>query len=257
MAVSRKSRTVTQAKAAQRPRRSMLLLTLGAALAFAAAVGLAVGRSGGSLGDLGLRGAPGRVPGHQIEPPEPVAPTDADFGMEYDPILDATTASDRSLARFPVGHSPGGILVRLQTRARFEAWDAAVGPATAEAADWGHEDPRAPVWIVAILGSGLSVADVLSIPGGGASGDLRPAIGAYYGWDAASGLLLAQGALIERDRYTELEAMANASLEIRTATPPAFEPLATAPPTPTWEPAELATAVMQLTEQAPGQGDDQ
>jgi hypothetical protein len=76
-----------------------------------------------------------------------------------------------------------------------------------------------PIWLVAIRGSGLAVRDVVSLPGL-ESHDVRPVVGAFFGWDAATGLTILEGALMTEADLDALAKLASQDLVIRPWVPP-------------------------------------
>jgi len=173
-----------------------------------------------------------------------------------DPIYDAQDAINRSLARFPSGHSPHAEEARLISLYDMEVWLAGVEPPQATPAmgdfEWDGTDPDDPVWLVGILGDGLTDGDIVRPPLGLEVEGARPAPGGFYVWDANSGSLLVEGAFLEAgmQTYDTFVALASQPLQIVPATPVPTLPYGTPLPTFTWAPRRLATVVAQLTQQA-------
>lgn len=93
-----------------------------------------------------------------------------------------------------------------------------------------HENPQTPVWIVALLGDGLTVADILP-DWEGFNASVEPVEGAFYMFDANSAARIGWGAL-ESDspqNETTLRALQNMALPIVPATE--APPLPSSPPT--------------------------
>jgi hypothetical protein len=197
---------------------------------------------------LVLYGPPGPPAASGAPVPEPPAP----------PIGDATEAVRLSVALFPPGRAIAGTAARLISRRTFELWaispgGVAVANPVADEFDWSLADPDSGVWLVGLLGQALTARDVLAVgaPAGVLLTDERLVEGGFYAWDANSAELLAQGALLPGSGQTmsSLRALANAPITPRPATPWPTYALATPGPTETWSPAEMATAVAQLTAQ--------
>jgi hypothetical protein len=179
---------------------------------------------------------------------------------EYAPIEDEDEAIELSLSLFPPIGDPANPIARLVSLATYEDWVTLTGlsaplqtQAASETQEWGNENPDSPVWFVAIQGTGLTVRDVIQPPGGIELADDRVVDGAYYVWEANTGMLLAVGALVTGgdQSYTSIAVLPTESLTITQATPfPTPGTPSTAKPTATLSAAALATLVPQYTAQA-------
>ncbi len=148
------------------------------------------------------------------------------------PILTAQEAISRSLALFPSSANPHGEVARLLTFNDLDQWRRGSSPGTA---------PQSPAWLVGILGDNLTMFG-LTLPRMGYAGlsdpQLPPDIateapasdwpveGAFYAWDANSGILVGEGVLSDPalvlgsyQSYASLVALPSNPLPISSATP--------------------------------------
>ena len=65
--------------------------------------------------------------------------------------------------------------------------------------------PSSPIWVVGILGEGLTLGDTLAFPGEMAVDDPEPVDGAFFLWDANSGAMVSSGALSTGSRFQYLD----------------------------------------------------
>jgi hypothetical protein len=151
---------------------------------------------------------------------EPVATFTPDFVDVMDSETDAIT---RSLNRFPDGANPHGAIARLVPLATLRTWSGIV--------EFDFAD-HVPVWITAVLGDNMQFKHVVRLPGV-QSEDSRAIAGAWYAWDANSGDLIAEGALITLTPYADLQQLTSQSMSIMPATLPPPEP--TIHPTYYWQ----------------------
>ena len=149
------------------------------------------------------------------------SPVRADSGWTYpDPLYTPSDAIARSLQDFPPGHEPHSEVARLVSVATLEDWSGG------GRSGW---PPTTAAWLVAVLGESLTAQDVEPL-----FGRADPVEGAYYAWDANSGVQVAGGLLGGRypATYVSIVALRSESLAIHPATQvPTIE--ATARPTPT------------------------
>ena len=126
------------------------------------------------------------------------------------PILDAETALARSLADFPDGHNAHGEIVHLISA---QTYTTTAGTLLAGIS------PSEPIWVVTIRGDNLTVSDVVKLPIPDPHPDTSPCIGAKYVWEAVSGGLLVNTALMNEDAYQVVSGLVDESLPIETSTP--------------------------------------
>jgi hypothetical protein len=188
------------------------------------------------------------------------APTDAlrSDDEEFDPIEHEEEAITLSEQRFPAHSNPRSPIARLVSRETLERWlfytalSASEATAAEMTPEWGDVDPDSPVWLVAILGTGLTVKDVIAPPEGLDVSDSRAVDGAFYTWDANSGELMDEGGLVtgELHNYASIAALPTENISISEATQRPTWPPSTMGPTDTISPKDLTAAVPLYTEQA-------
>lgn len=141
-----------------------------------------------------------------ITPSDTTVQTLASSGI--DTIANSTDAIARSTALFPAGYTPGTTVARLITKSSLDTWRNVTSPT---------DNANAPVWLVGIAGTGLTVD---SIAPHGATGDTRSISGVFFAWDANAGYLLGKGALGNSwpQTMTSISNLSNQSLTIVTAT---------------------------------------
>jgi hypothetical protein len=154
----------------------------------------------------------------------PPAESSKTHGQDRPPVSDGhpterAEAIARSLVEFPQGREPHSPVARLITREALDTWRGVGSGSDGEG--------QSPTWLVAILGSGLTVDDLGPI---GPFGDTRPLEGIFYAWDANAGFLLGHGGLGEPwpQTYGSVTALDEIDTTIVTASPVPTEPL---PPT--------------------------
>lgn len=113
------------------------------------------------------------------------------------PIFSGTDAISRSLEHFPPGFTPQQTVARNISHRTLKEWRH--GPEYWSENPWvpGEYHPDHAVWIVGILADGLDSNDVMSlgIPEMFLEPTPKPVPGAYYSWDANSGLEAGFGTL--------------------------------------------------------------
>jgi len=117
-------------------------------------------------------------------PPDP-----SSYMQEMAPLYYDIEAISESLKLFPPQHNPHDIVARLVPYATVDAWR---GSSSFDVS------PDGPAWVIGISGDNLSAADVMNAhaPGGlDSSASQRHVDGAFYVWDARSGLLSTVGVL--------------------------------------------------------------
>lgn len=182
-------------------------------------------------------------------------------GPPVNPILSESVAVELAKEQFPRTSSPDSAVARRISRRSFEHWVTYTALPAAQqtevAADtpeeWGRTNPDAPVWLVALLGTGLTVGDVLSASFPlFSSDDSTPADGGYYAWDANSGDMIEAGVLVTGapHNYASILAIPTENIPIRRATRATHPPPVTPLPTDTLAPEKRATVAALYTEQA-------
>lgn len=161
-----------------------------------------------------------RMPARQDATPRPDSARPAaqatatlDFYYWGDPIYTEADAIALTLERFPQGHNPHGEVARLISYNTLEqVWyqgrtesDFAFGATT-------------PVWLVGILGDGMTRSDTVDLPaiGTGVISDTTPVLGMWYVWYANNGLPGGSGGLLEDPgrSHTTLAALPTEDLPI-------------------------------------------
>jgi len=148
---------------------------------------------------LSLAGMPLRSPSPSTGQAQPTPTFFATSTPSYPrPIFTAAEAISRSLELFPPGGAPQNTVARNISHRTFGEW--LDGPAYWEDRDpWqpGEFHPDHPVWLVGILGNNLTDNDIIAIavPGEFLSPPAVPVPGAFYAFDANSGLEAGFGAL--------------------------------------------------------------
>lgn len=135
------------------------------------------------------------------------------------PIWTAQHAITRSLEAFPDGFTPAGTHAVLITRSTLDiVW---LGDSSVQG------DPTAAIWLVGVQANGITANDVLGYSdrepfGTGTPLPQIPAEGAFYAWDAGSGDIVVEGALVAGSQYSYLNLIAvqGETPSIITATPP-------------------------------------
>jgi hypothetical protein len=188
------------------------------------------------------------VPAEIYEPPLPTA----------EPMSSANAAIEASLEMFPgQAREPIARLVSARTLLQWTDYSALSPPEkTQVAADLPENerlpDPDKPVWLVAILGTDLTVGEILGSTAPGGDEDYpAPAEGAYYAWDANSGDLKEVGALPLGSAWTyaSIAALSHEDIPIVRATRRAPKLLVTPLPAATYSPNQVATFSALETEQ--------
>ena len=181
-------------------------------------------------------------------------PTAIDTAYAPDTILSSSDALSRSLQLFPPDTSVEASEARLISLYTFSVWETSsiVGDPTPgiDEYDWTDTDPQDPVWLVALVGQGLTVKAVLEAGSpAGSGGDIRAAQGAFYAWDANSGSLIAVGALMDAplQDLQSIVALPNEPLTPVPATAYPTDELWTPLPTRTWSPEQIETAINHMT----------
>ncbi len=156
------------------------------------------------------------------------------------PIYGEAEAIARSQELFPEGHNPHDIVARLITHRTLETW--LHGPeywsnpsGNPEQGEWQAPEfhPDHPAWLVGILGDNLTDVNVMSIaipaPFLSSTASLVP--GAFYAWDANSGLNAGFGTLLttSEQNHGSIELMPTEQVTIV----PATDQPAIGEPTPT------------------------
>ena len=142
---------------------------------------------------LGSRTAPASAADGGEAPPDG-PPTPVYVGSA---IYSPEAAVNRTLARFPAGHSPGEPAARLISRRTYYA--SFLGEPLETLGFTAEEmPPEEPIWLVGVPATGLTVGDVIDVPaaGTGVIQDERTADGMFYAWDARTGAPEGSGALI-------------------------------------------------------------
>jgi len=179
-----------------------------------------------------------------INPPLPTLPLAAYLGnpaMADDPIYEhgveaiytAQQAISLTLTQLPSGFVPMQIEARLVTEVTLNEQFLGLPPED-------YETGLGPIWLVGVIGSGLTNADVLpppsSIPGYIYTPNApQSIIGAYFAWDANSSTEVARGFLASSGATSmaTILSFVDAPLTIATATDlPALGEETSTPPTP-------------------------
>jgi hypothetical protein len=169
------------------------------------------------------------------------------------PIYSAPTALARSMSMFPAGFDVDESVVRSLTSIHASAWlqgpmvgvlaterAALIAEGTQESS-FGNDRPN---WLVGLKGEGLTVDDVIPMPGG--VGDSSPVEGAFYLWDANSGSIISVGAL-DQMTWTNFDTLYSMSSDEFVITPmtPVITYIDATP-----NPSETLTANQQATNDA-------
>ena len=142
-----------------------------------------------------------RMPARQVATPRPDSARPAaqatatlEFFYWGDPIYTEADAIARTLERFPQRFNPRGEVARLISYDTLEqVWYQ------------GHTDSdfeygaTTPVWLVGILGDGMTRSDAVALPaiGTGVISDTTPVLGMWYSWYANDGWPAGSGGLLE------------------------------------------------------------
>jgi hypothetical protein len=221
------------------------------------------------LGRRGSQQAAGSVPTADPVPAPAVLPTD-EWGPPVSAILTASDAISRTRAKYPARYEVQDASARLLTHATYDEWVSLAGLSmaqrtqVAEMALPAYANSGDGLWLVSILGSGLTATGVLGGAGFGAT-DSRPSDGMYVAWDANSGDLMSVGALVSDSAWdaASVAGLPTADVPIQPVRRQHGRSKAPSPgdigdeselsplqPPPTFSPEELATVAVWLTEQA-------
>jgi hypothetical protein len=161
-----------------------------------------------------------RMPARQVATPRldsarPAAQDTATPAVIYwgDPIFTAADAIALTLERFPQGFNPHGPVARLiSVDTLWQVWYQGTAGGDFE---YGA---TTPVWIVGILGDGMTQSDAVDLPGIGTGviSDTTPVHGMWYAWYANDGLPAGSGGLLEDPgrSYADLAALPTEDLPI-------------------------------------------
>lgn len=152
------------------------------------------------------------------------------------PIFTSEDAIARSLVLFPEGHNPHDMVARLITHRTYQQWLLAPGPADPEPTqEWMPPEfhPDHPLWLVGVLGDNLTDVDVMSLSAPQEFLPPTPSLvpGAFYAWDANSGIEAGFGTLTTQpgQDHASIVALVDEGVQIV----PATEAPAIGEPTPT------------------------
>jgi hypothetical protein len=132
-------------------------------------------------------------------------------------------ALSRTMARFPAGHESGEPAVRLVSRRTYYA-DFLGEPLDELGLTPAEMPPDEPVWVVGVPATGLTVGDVIDVPGAGTGviQDERAADGMFYAWDARTGAPEGSGALV-RGTVSSYETIVGLESQDIAIVPPTLE----------------------------------
>jgi hypothetical protein len=193
---------------------------------------------------------PSRVSQNQPEPPDHQPDMSMLTPELYYPVsgvVSAEEAISQSRAEFPQTLPITTSEAKLVSLAAFTWWsNFGDEPRTEESGDlidWVH-DPERPIWLVALLSPSLTVDQIFE-----GAVDTRVVGGAYYAWDASTGKLVENGALMDTSpqNYATFTSLQAESIPIVTvaAIPVYGVDSVSSPPTASTE--EVATAIAIAT----------